>query len=62
MFSELQRKVLTPNDFSSTHQVRQSILSFFAERNRHARPIQWTYTSRKLMARFRAQRRLAAVG
>jgi hypothetical protein len=62
VFSELQRKVLTPNDFSSTNQVRRSILSFFAERNQRARPIQWTYTSQKLMARFRAQRRLAAVG
>jgi hypothetical protein len=31
------RTVLTPNDFSSTHQVRRSILSFFAERNRRTR-------------------------
>jgi len=62
VFSELQRKVLTPNDFDSTRHVRQRILSFFAERNRHARPIQWTYTSQKLLTKFRGQRKLAATG
>jgi len=60
VFSDLQRKALTPNDFDSTHHVRQRILGFFAERNRRARPIQWTYTSQKLMAKCRGQRKLAA--
>jgi hypothetical protein len=62
VFSELQRKALTPNDFDSTDHVRQRILAFFAERNRRARPIQWTYTSHKLLAKVRRQRRLAATG
>jgi len=62
VFSELQRKVLTPNDFDSTRHVRQRILDFFAERNRHARPIQWTYTSQKVLTKFRGQRKLAATG
>jgi hypothetical protein len=60
--SELHRKALTPNDFESTAHVRQRILAFFAERNRRARPIQWTYTAHKLMAKVLRQRRLAATG
>jgi len=62
VFSELQRKALTPNDFESTRHVRERISGFFAERNRRARPIQWTYTRQKLLAKFRARRRLAATG
>jgi DDE superfamily endonuclease len=60
VFSELQRKALTPNDFDSPDHVRQRILGFFAERNRRARPIQWTYTAQKLRSTVRAQRNLAA--
>ena len=44
VFSELQRKALTPNDFESTDHVRQRIVGFCAERNRRAQPIQWTST------------------
>jgi DDE superfamily endonuclease len=62
VFSELQRKALTPNDFASTAHVRQRILGFFAERNRRARPIQWTYTAQKHLAKARVQRRLATAG
>jgi hypothetical protein len=62
VFSELQRKALTPNDFESTAHVRQRILAFFAERNRRARPIQWTYTAHKLLVKVRRQRKLAATG
>jgi DDE superfamily endonuclease len=60
VFSELQRKA--PNDFASTDHVRQRILAFFAERNRRAQPIRWTYTTQKLVAKVRRQRRLAATG
>ena len=62
VFSELQRKALTPNDFESTAHVRQRILGFFAERNRRARPIRWTYTGQKLLGKVRRQRRLATTG
>jgi DDE superfamily endonuclease len=62
VFSELQRKALTPNDFASTDHVRQRIRAFFAERNRRAQPIRWTYTTQKLLAKVRRQRRLAATG
>jgi len=36
VFSELQRKVLMPNDFASPRHVERRILTFFAERNRTA--------------------------
>ena len=60
VFSEPQRKALTPND--STSHVCQCILAFFAERNRWAQPIRWTYTTQKLLAKVRRQRRLAVTG
>ena len=60
VFSVLQRKVLTPNDFASPDHVERRILTFFAERNRTARPIHWSYTSKQLMARMGRQHRLAA--
>jgi hypothetical protein len=60
VFSELQQKTLTPNDFASPDHVRQRIQGLFAERNRRAHPIQWTYTAQKLLAKVRRQWRLAA--
>jgi hypothetical protein len=60
VFSQLQKKVLMPNDFENLGSMRRTILAFFAERNRHARPIQWSYTSQKLLAKFLRQRTLAA--
>jgi len=59
VFSQLQKKVLTPNDFDTPGRVQRSILDFFAERNRTARPIQWSYTSRNLLAKFSARQRIA---
>jgi len=50
---------LMPNDFDTPGHVQRSILDFFAERNRTARPIQWSYTSRKLLAKFSARQRIA---
>lgn len=60
VFSGLQRKVLKPNDFASPRQVARRMLTFFAERNRTAQPIHWSYTSKHLRARFGQRRRLAA--
>jgi DDE superfamily endonuclease len=60
VFSQLQKKVLTPNDFESVAGVRRTILAYFAERNRHARPVQWSYTSQQLVAQFRHHHKLAA--
>jgi DDE superfamily endonuclease len=60
VFSVLQRKVLMPNDFASPEHVQRRILTFFAQRNRTARPIHWSYTPKQLMARFGRRHRLAA--
>jgi DDE superfamily endonuclease len=62
VFSDLQRKALTPNDFESTDHVRERILGFLAERNRRAQPIRWTYTRQQLLAKVRRSRKLAATG
>jgi transposase len=60
VFSVLQRKVLTPNDFASRQLVERRILTFFAERNRTARPIHWSYTSKQLIAKAGRRQRLVA--
>jgi hypothetical protein len=60
IFSILQRKVLTPNDFADTAHVARCMLTFLAERNRTAQPIHWSYTSQQLVAKFSRRRRLTA--
>jgi hypothetical protein len=52
IFSKVQRDVLTPNDFPSTQALEKDLQHYFAGRNRHSKPIQWTYTKTKLMAKF----------
>jgi len=44
VFSPLVRKALTPNHFRNRDELRERVLHFFEERNRHPRPIQWSYT------------------
>jgi hypothetical protein len=48
VFSPLQRKVLTPNHFQDQEELKGRVLDFFEERNRHPRPIQWSYTAADL--------------
>jgi hypothetical protein len=52
IFSKVQRDVLTPNDFPSTPALEKHLKHYFADLNRHPKPIQWTYTKTKLMAKF----------
>lgn len=52
IFSKVQRDVLTPNDFPSLTALERDLLDYFAELNRHPKPIQWTYTKVKLLAKF----------
>ena len=65
-FSVLQRKVLTPNDFTSLHDVEDRILRFQRHYEQVARPFQWKFTRRELedlmsrLARHDAALRLAA--
>src|SRR5215468_11603396 len=52
IFSKVQRDVLTPNDFPSTQALEKDLQHYFAELNGHPKPIQWTYTKTKLLAKF----------
>src|SRR5262245_41344364 len=47
-FSIVQRKVLTPNDFSSLADLEQRILAFQCHYERSALPFKWTFTRRDL--------------
>jgi hypothetical protein len=52
IFSKVQRDVLTPNDFPSTLALEKQLKDYFEELHRHPKPIQWTYTKTKLLAKF----------
>jgi len=47
-FSILQRKVLTPNDFSSLSHLQQCLTDFQTHYQRTASPFQWTFTRKDL--------------
>jgi hypothetical protein len=49
-FSIVQRKVLTPNDFSSLAELEQRLLAFQCHYERTASPFKWTFTRRDLHA------------
>jgi len=49
-FSIVQRKVLTPNDFSSLQQLEQRLFAFQSDYERSASPFKWTFTRRDLNA------------
>ena len=50
LFSILQRKVLTPNDFTSLAELEQRLLAFQSHYERTAAPFKWTFTRRDLHA------------
>ena len=54
IFSKVQRDLLTPNDFPSLVALERDLAAYFAELNEHPKPIQWTYTKTKLLAKFGA--------
>ena len=49
-FSIVQRKVLTPNDFSSLAAVEDRLLAFQQRYQQIATPFQWTFTRKDLAA------------
>ena len=49
-FSIVQRKVLTPNDFSSLADLEQRLLAFQIHYERTATPFKWTFTLADLQA------------
>ncbi|MBI4608059.1 MAG: IS630 family transposase [Candidatus Rokubacteria bacterium] len=54
VFSQIQRKVLTPNHFESLRDLEHVLMNHFRERNKHPKPIRWSYTSAKLQKKFAA--------
>src|SRR6266436_9078859 len=44
----VQRKVLTPNDFSSLQELEERLLAFQSHYERSASPFNWTFTRRDL--------------
>jgi transposase len=54
IFSKVQRDVLTPSDFASTVALERTLHACFADLNQHPKPIEWTYTTTKLLAKFSA--------
>jgi transposase len=52
IFSKLQRDLLTPCDFGSKEGLRDGIMDYFIEMNRDPRPVKWTYTKDKFIAKF----------
>ena len=58
-FSILQRKVLTPNDFSSLAELEQRLMAFQPHDEKTARPFKWTFPRsdlRALLAKINAKR------
>ena len=44
-FSVIQKKVVTPNDFSSLEQLSRTLLGFVNRYNQTARPFSWKFTA-----------------
>jgi hypothetical protein len=49
-FSVVQRKALTPNDFSSLTEAKERLLGFQSYYQRIAKPFEWTFTRKDLQA------------
>jgi hypothetical protein len=47
-FSVVERKVLSPNDFTDINQVITRLAAFEARYNRTARPFKWEFTTADL--------------
>ena len=54
IFSKVQRDLLTPSDFPSLVALERDLAAYFADLNTHPKPIKWTYTKTKLLAKFEA--------
>jgi transposase len=54
IFSKVQRDVLTSSDFPSLIALERDLAAYFVELNQHPKPIEWTYTKTKLLAKFGA--------
>jgi transposase len=52
VFSKVQRQLLTPNDFPSTQALERDLEAYFAALNSNPKPVRWTYTKTKMLAKF----------
>jgi transposase len=52
IFSKVQRQLLTPNDFPSTPALERDLEAYFAGLNKDPKPVRWTYTKTKMLAKF----------
>ena len=52
IFSKVQRDVLTPSDFASMLALERTLHAYFEDLNQSPKPIEWTYTKTKLLAKF----------
>ena len=48
MFSVIQKKVVTPNDFASLDELSAALLGFTGRYNKTARPFSWKFTASDL--------------
>jgi transposase len=53
ILSKVQRDLLTPSDFPSLAALERDLAAYFADLNTHPKPIKWTYTKTKLLAKFK---------
>jgi hypothetical protein len=51
IFSKVQRNLLIPNDSPSTLALEKQRKTYFDALNQHPKPMQWTYTKTKLLAK-----------
>lgn len=52
VFSKVQRQLLKPTDFPSTQALERDLATYFAELNKNPKPVRWTYTKTKMLAKF----------
>jgi hypothetical protein len=48
IFSVVQRKVVSPNDFTNLYRIRQRLAAFEQRYNTNARPYKWRFTTTDL--------------
>jgi hypothetical protein len=48
VFSIVQKKILSPNDFATTAQLAAALLAFIDRYNQTARPFNWAFTAADL--------------
>ena len=51
VFSQVQKKVLTPNHYDSVRDLERTLMAHFAQRNKRPVPIRWSYTEKLLQQR-----------